>query len=119
MNAASIAQTLKAKGQTMTLTRVSAGTYDPVTGLATGATTATYTVQGITTNYNSQTRLAAQMRPDSLILAGDKMAIVDAAVIVPVPGDKLTIASVVWQVIAVDTVAPAGVALLHKCQVRK
>lgn len=119
MNTASIAQTLKAKGQPMTLTRAVAGTYDPVTGLATGATTATYTVQGITTNYNSQTRLAAQMRPDSLILAGDKQAIIDAAVIAPAPGDTLTIAGIVWQVIAVDTVAPAGVAMMHKCQVRK
>lgn len=119
MNAASIAQTLKAKGQPMTLTRVSAGTYDPVTGTTTGATTATYTLQGITISYNSLTRLAAQVRPDSLILAGDMQAIVDATSIAPAPGDSLTIAGIVWQVIAVDTVAPAGVAMLHKCQIRK
>lgn len=115
MNAASIAQTLRDKGQAMTLTRVSAGTYDPVAGTTTGSTTSTYTVYGITKSYAA----GLTNRPDSLILAGDMQAIVDATSIAPAPGDTLTIAGIVWQVIAVDTVAPAGVAMLHKCQVRK
>jgi len=103
----------------MTLTRVSAGTYDPVAGTTTGSTSTAYTVYGITTNYNSQTRLTSQMRPDSLILAGDKLAIIDAVSVVPVPGDTLTIAGEVWKIIAVDSVAPAGVSYLFKCQARK
>lgn len=115
MNAASIAQTLKAKGQPMTLTRAVAGTYDPVAGTTTGSTTSTYTVYGITKSYAA----GLTNRPDSLILSGDKQAIIDAVSVVPLPGDTLTIKGAVWQVIAVDAVEPAGVAMLHKCQVRK
>jgi hypothetical protein len=115
MNAASIAQTFKAKGQPMTLTRTIAGTYDPVTGTATGATTATYTVQGITKSFAA----GLTNRPDSLILSGDKQAIVDAVSVVPLPGDTLTIKGVVWQVIAVDAVEPDGTAYIYKAQVRR
>ena len=119
MNATGIQAKLKAKGQAMTLTHAVAGVYDPVTGSMAGATTTTSTVYGITTNYSSITRLASANKPDSLILAGDKQAIIDAVSVVPVPGDTLTIAGEVWKIIAVDSVAPAGVAMLFKCQVRK
>jgi len=119
MNATGIAKTLKAKGQAMTLTRVSGGTYDPVAGSTTGSTTTTYTVYGITTNYNNLTLLASHNRPDSLILAGDKQAIVNAGTVEPLPGDTLAASGVTWKVIAADAVDPAGTALLYKCQVRK
>lgn len=119
MNATGIQATLKSKGQAMTLAHAVAGVYDPVAGSMTGGSSQTSTVYGITTNYNSQTRLTSQMRPDSLILAGDKLAIIDAVSVVPVPGDTLTIAGEVWKIMAVDSVAPAGVAYLFKCQVRK
>lgn len=118
MNVSEIRATLKAKGQAMTLTHAVAGTYDPVTGLATGASSSAATVYGITTNYSSITRLAAGNKPDSLILAGDKQTIIDALV-KPLPGDTLTITGEVWRVIAVDAVDPAGVAIIYKCQVRK
>lgn len=115
MNAASIRQTLRDKGQAMTLTRVSAGTYDPVAGTTTGSTTSTYTVYGITTSYAK----GLTNRPDSLILSGDKQAMIDAVSVVPLPGDTLTIKGVVWQVIAVDAVEPDGTAYIYKAQVRK
>jgi hypothetical protein len=119
MDAASIAKTLKAKGQSMTLTRESPGTVDPVAGSIGTPVTQAWTVYGITANYNSLTRIASQNRPDSLILAGDKQAIINAGTVDPAPGDTLTIGSAVWTVIAVDGVDPAGAALLFKCQVRK
>lgn len=104
----------------MTLTHAVAGTYDPVTGSMAGATTTTTTVYGITTNYSSITRLASANKTDSLILAGDKQAIIDAVSIVPLPGDTLTDKNgTAWKIIAVDAVDPAGTALLFKCQVRK
>lgn len=119
MNAADVQKKLRAKGQAMTLTRSVPGTYDPVTGNMTGGSTASYTLQGITTNYNSMTRLSAQMLPDSMIMAGDKQALVDAVTVIPLPGDNLTISGEVWKIIAVDASAPAGVPLLYKCQVRR
>jgi hypothetical protein len=115
MNAASIAQTLRDKGQAMTLTRVSAGTYDPVAGTTTGSTTSTYTVYGITKSFAA----GLTNRPDSLILSGDKQAIIDAVSVVPLPGDTLTIKGVVWQVIAVDATEPDTQTYFYKLQVRK
>lgn len=114
MNAASIAQTLRAKGQAMTLTRAIAGTFDPVTGGGTGGSTATYTVNGITKSY----KLSSINQPNSLILSGDKQAIIEATT-PPIVGDTLTIMGTVWSVIAVDELSPQGVALLYYAQIRK
>ena len=115
MNAAGIRATLKSKGQAITLTHAVAGVYDPVTGTLTGGSSQTSTVYGITTSYGA----GITNRADSLILSGDKQAIIDAVSVVPIPGDTLTIAGAVWKIIAVDAVDPAGVAYLFKCQVRK
>ena len=115
MNATGIQATLKSKGQAMTLTHAVAGVYDPVAGSMTGGLSQTTTVYGITSSYGA----GITNRADSLILAGDKLAIIDAVSVVPVPGDQLTIAGAVWSIIAVDAVDPAGVAMLFKCQVRK
>lgn len=115
MNAASIAKTLKAKGQAMTLTRVSGGTYDPVAGSVTTPVTTTYTVYGIETAFRDGLTMSA----GTLIQSGDRQAVVAADQATPVPGDSLTIGGIVWKVIAVTPVNPAGTALLFKCQVRK
>lgn len=115
MNAASIAKTLKAKGQAMTLTRVSGGTYDPVAGSVTTPVTTTYTVYGIEAAFRDGLTMSA----GTLIQSGDRQAVVAADQATPVPGDSLTIGGIVWKVIAVTPVNPAGTALLFKCQVRK
>jgi hypothetical protein len=119
MNAASIAATLKAKGQPMTLTRTTAGTstFDPVTGGYTGGATSTntYTVNGITKTYKLSTVNAS----GSLIQVGDKEALFEAGIVVPVPGDKLTVMGVVWTVISVNELSPQGERLLFTAQIRK
>lgn len=115
MNAAGIQATLKSKGQAMTLTRTEQAGYDPVTGApATGIVTE-FTVYGVTKAYGP----GVTNKLDSLILAGDKLAIIDSVSAVPVPEDKLTIAGAVWSIITVDAIDPQGTALLYKCQVRK
>ena len=118
MNASDIAKTLRTKRQPMTLTRQGVGVFDPVTGGMTGGVVETFTVYGITKNYNSISRLAAQNSPNSLILSGDKQAILDATV-KPLPSDTLTVMGEVWTVIAVDELSPQGVALMCYCQIRK
>ncbi len=115
MNATGIAKTLKAKGQAMTLTRVSGGTYDPVAGSTTGATTANYTVYGIETAFRDGLTMSA----GTLIQSGDRQAVVAADQATPVPGDSLTIGGVAWKVIAVTPVNPAGTALLFKLHIRR
>jgi hypothetical protein len=99
----------------MTLTRVSGGTYDPVAGSTTGATTQTWTVYGIETAFRDGLTMSA----GTLIQSGDRQAVVAADQATPVPGDSLTIGGVAWKVIAVSPVNPAGTALLFKLHVRK
>lgn len=118
MNASDIAATLKAKGQPMTLARISAGIFDAVTGETTGGTPEQFTVYGITKNYNSVSRLAAQNSANSLILGGDKQALIDATV-KPLTGDTLTIMDEDWTVIAIDELSPQGVALMYTAQIRR
>ena len=118
MNPLIVAKALKLKGQPMTLSRDTGGAFDPVAGGITGAVAQTFTVYGITSNYNSFTKTSAQNNPDSLIKSGDKKAILSAGVVEPAPGDSLTIMGKVWTVISVDTLSPQGVDLMHTCQVR-
>jgi len=113
--AANIAADLRKSGQAMVLTRVSSGAYDPITGVASGGVTQTWTVYGITKSYRDGIINA----PGTTIISGDKKAVISADVIEPTPGDTLTIMGAVWQVIAVDTLSPQGEALLSTCQVRK
>ena len=110
-----IAATMKDSGQSMTLTRTVPGDYDPVAGTSTGGSTQAFAIYGIVSSYKD----GVINQPGSLILTGDKKAIIDAVNVTPLPGDSLTIAGTTWKIMAVDTVEPAGVALLHKCQVRK
>ena len=114
MNASDIAQTLRTKGQPMMLTRTGAGVFDPVTGGMTGGTVTTHAVFGITKNYR-QAEIAAS---GSLILSGDKLAIISADV-KPVIADKLTIMGEDWVVISINELSPQGVALMYQVQIRK
>lgn len=114
MNASDIAQTLADKGQPMTLSRETVGVFDPITSSTTGAVVQTWPVYGITSNY----RLSDAMASNSLILTGDKIAIIGATV-PPLVGDGLAIMGTGWKIISFDEVSPQGEALMYKCQVRK
>lgn len=113
-SAADIAAKLQAKGQAMTLSHASAGTFDPTTGGVTGSTTTTTTVYGITKSYRDGLINA----PGSMILAGDKKAII-SALTAPAVGDTLTIMTVVWVIVAIDALEPQGETLLYTCQIRR
>jgi hypothetical protein len=124
MDAASIAKTLTKSGQGMTLTR-SEIAFNPVTGGHTVTMEEEWTVHGITTNYNWKDGGSTASGPGSLILAGDKKAIIYAVndewgdEIIPQPGDVLTIMETPWTIIAVQSLNPQGVNLMHTCQVRR
>lgn len=116
MNPTQIAKQLKDKGQPMTLTRQGVGsTNNLITGAVTGGIPTTYDVNGITTTYKTGNINV----PDSMILSGDKKAIIGAGIIEPKPADTLTIMGVDWTIIAVDELSPQGVVLMYTCQVRK
>lgn len=113
--ATDIAADLRADGQAMTLTRTTYSGGDAASGDPGTPIVQTWPVYGITKTYKASSYNGA----GSLILAGDKQAVIDAASVDPAPGDVLTIMGVDWTVIMVDTVDPQGVALMHKCQVRR
>jgi hypothetical protein len=116
MNAATIVKTLKAKGQALTLTRVSPGTVDPVAGSIGTPVTQTWTVYGIETAPSVKDVMS--MTQGTLIQSGDRLAIISADQTAPLPGDSLTIGGVVWNVVAVNAVNPAGTAYIYKLHVR-
>jgi len=120
MTPADVAAKLKAKGQAITVTRTSAGIFDPVTGATTGAVVQTFTVYGITKNFSTLARYGgSNMTPNTMVLAGDKQAVVAADQVVLLPADVLTIAGGKWVIIALDSVSPTGIDLLYNCHIRK
>jgi hypothetical protein len=110
-----IARDLQADGQAMTLTRTIDGVFDPVTGTTTAGVIQSWQVYGITKNY----KLSSINTANSLILSGDKQALIGFSEVAPQVGDKLTIMAVDWQIMAVDELSPQGVALMFYCNVRK
>ena len=115
--AQSIAADLKSDGQAMTLTRTTPGTCDPVTGSIGTPVVQTWTVYGITGNFKRDMNTANE--PNSLILGGDKKAVINAGTVAPLPGDILTVAGVDYTIVAFDELAPQGEALLYTLQIRK
>lgn len=102
---------LSDKGQSMTLTKRAAGTYDTATGTA-AITETTETVYGAVFDY------AAKDIDGTLIKRGDKRVIMEASDLVPTTTDTLTIGGVVHSIIEAVPVNPGGVVVIYKVQVR-
>lgn len=95
-----------------TLTRVTTGEYDPVTGTA-PITTQTETVKACVFDY------PAELIDGSVIQVGDKRVIAQAGALVPQAVDKFTWQGTEYQVISVKPLAPAGVVVINTLQVRR
>jgi len=111
---------LKGKGQSLTLTKITAGTYNPATGGFTGAGTSTQTAYGAVFDYG------AKQIDGTLIKAGDKQLLLSAfktdgaALTPPVLGDTVTdAAGVVYTLVdPLKIVSPAGTPVLFDCNLR-
>ena len=110
---------LKGKGQSITLTKITAGTYNPATGGFTGAGTSTQTAYGAVFDYG------AKQIDGTLIKAGDKQLLLSAvktdgaALTAPVLGDTVTIGSVVFTLVEpLKEVNPAGTVVMYECNLR-
>ena len=99
-------------GRDITLRTVTNGAYNPATSSNTVTTTDT-TVKAVDFAVKGET-----YQDGALIKATDRYAIVSHNGAISV-SDKLVIGSVVWSVIAVKTLAPAGIIVLHKVYIRK
>jgi hypothetical protein len=110
---------LKGKGQILTLTKVTAGTYNPATGAMTGTTTSTQTAYGAIFDYG------AKQIDGTLIKAGDKHVLISAfksdgsALTAPVLGDTVSIGGVVYTLVEpLKTVGPAGITVIYEANLR-
>lgn len=101
-------------GTDVSITRATAGAYDPETG-AVSSTTITWTAKAVRGEPYS-----AKEIDGSLILAGDLKMIVSAdASHDMAPGDTITIEAEVWRVVKPNPIRPATVTVAYMPQVRK
>ena len=110
---------LKGKGQSLTLTKVTAGTYNPETGGFTGAGTSTQMAYGAIFDYGTK------QIDGTLIKAGDKNLLLSAfktdgaALTAPVLGDTVSIGGVVYTLVEpLKEVNPAGTVVMYECNLR-
>jgi hypothetical protein len=108
---------LKGKGQEITLTRQAAGAYDPATGTA-AVTTTTQTAYGAMFEYGDKNIDGV------LIKEGDKQLLLSAlnsagtALVAPQLNDTVTINTVVYTVVRIKPLSPAGTTVLFDCTIR-
>ena len=108
------ARSLLAKfGQSMTLTKSVSGSYDATTGENT-ITTSTTTDIGVILPYGD----ALSSTANSLVKQNDQQIFIQIAT-VPSVADKITVASVDYDIVSVKAIEPAGINVLYELQVRK
>jgi hypothetical protein len=102
------------KGRTMTLHKVTPGTYDPSTGSA-PITTTDYTCTGAEFDY------PALLIDGTSIQYGDKKVLLSAQGLSAEPdvGDDITAGSTKRRIIASKAVAPSGTVVVWQLQVRR
>ena len=110
------ASLIAAKGAAVTLSRVSAGTYDPTTNTATGGSTTDYAVVAVAKKGNALrdperfARLGLQRTASvTLLVAAQGLAIT------PQDGDRIGWGGVTYTVREVEPVAPDGAGILYEC----
>lgn len=109
--AATATRLLNRFGRALQVKRTTPGTYDPVTGTESGATTALYTTIGafmkITTDYAATHE----------VQQGDRLLMIDASV-APTLTDKIEMDTAELAIVNVDEINPAGTPLAYRLQVR-
>ncbi|WP_421710853.1 hypothetical protein [Alcanivorax sp.] len=116
---AATAQRLLAQfGQPVTVSRVTGGTEDPLTGEMTGQTTESYTPNGVLLNYSVK-EAGDSRAAGNEIRTSDRKLLLAPFDVDPVVTDLVTVDGGEWTIISIKTLRPAGQTLLHEIQVRK
>lgn len=108
---------LKGKGQSITLSRQTAGAYNVATGTA-AVTVTTQTAYGAMFEYGDKNIDGV------LIQEGDKQLLLSAlnsagtALVAPALNDTVTINTVVYTVVRIKPLSPAGTTVLFDCTIR-
>lgn len=99
-------------GQSITLSRETGGSIDPITGEVTAGTDASVTTTGLIKPYPDR------MIDGTRILSSDRELVLSNEQ-VPLPSDKPTIGGEEWSIVEITTVSPAGTDVVYFCQVRR
>lgn len=109
---------LRGKGQAITLTRQSSGTYAPSTGLATVSTSTQ-------TGYGAVFEYVDHNIDGTLVKAGDKQLLLSALnstgtalTTPPIVNDTATIGGAVYTITSVKPLSPAGTTCIFECNLR-
>ena len=101
------------KGKSLTFTRVSGGTFDPVAGETTGDSTTNYTGYGAAFNYNKSEI------DGTIVQNGDIRLLLEDTATAPILEDTVTIDSIIYTVKNVTPTSPAGVVVMYELQLRR
>ena len=112
MNAYNLLRLVQRHGSTLTLHKVSEGTYDPATGSLTGGSTTDYEVTGYM--YDAILNIN-----ESEIQRGTKKVVIPALglSVVPDDGDSISGLGDTVHIVSVITYYSAGLAILYECGV--
>jgi hypothetical protein len=99
-------------GGSVSISRTTGKTINPVTGAVTPGTAQTLTAKGAVVEYEDR------KIDGTMIQRGDKLVLIDAG-FEPLQTDLVMIDAQPWQIIRIETVRPAAVAVLYKLQVRR
>lgn len=99
-------------GQSITLSRETGGSIDPVTGAVTPGADASVTTTGILLKYPDM------MIDGTRILDSDRRLLISNEQI-PQPSDKPLIDSQEWAIVNIETLSPAGTDVIYELQVRR
>ena len=113
-NQASTLKTLTKKGMDVTRRTYTAGTFDPVTSVAT-PTTADTTRKGVVLDFGA----GATLYRNELIQGGDKRLLLDAVGAAPDLKDHYVIGSVEYVVKSIGEVNPAGTPIVYDLHLTK
>lgn len=101
-------------GKSVTLTRVTEGTYDPTTGDVSGSSTTTEIPKALIEDFNGVDYVSG------LVEKGDRKITTPASGYTePKPNDRFTVGSDVYTVVSVETVWSGEQAAIYISQVRK
>ena len=99
-------------GQSITLSRETGGSTDPITGVVTPGTDASVVTTGIIKPYPDA------MIDGARILDSDRELIISNEQ-VPQPTDKPIIGGEEWSIVNITTISPSGADVIYKIQVRR
>lgn len=101
-------------GDSLTLRKVTEGTYDPSTGAVSGQTTADTSVKGMLLNYKDY------QFSDSQIQRGDRKIVLRASdAVSPQIGDLVVDGSVQYKIVDVSQIEESGDIVVYVCQGRQ